>query len=293
MLYPSESRADRRELADAELRVREAAEALEADAQALAAALGRDSSPAAALRYRLQKDIAECEVAFANAKALAGRTQRAENELSRVVIGAIPAVMFSAVALFVIYVFLWQPLTDSTFGDSRWAAGLFILAPLLVALSAGWAYVAMYEMGDPGKWRAVGRRLAAAICLPIVAVAIWAAFIRPDQEVRSDAAVVWAAYTARFPEGELDKPFIAERRDKYVTICASRRGPDFLCLEIDLNRSAGRQVAGGFDTPIVEDASVDYGDPEPGPRGGGGAGSVPAMSYEPRNCFGNTIACAE
>jgi len=185
---------------------------------------------------------------------------------------------FSAIATLLIYVFLWDPIKDRDFGSPPGWELIFLLPILLGAVAAS-VWLVVDWLGGLGDWFE-GRLLwvAAALALPIIALAIWAIWLRPAHAIQDEALAVWKRYTARMPPALVADPFINDRDGKYVTMCGGQRPPPYFCLEILTSWPSGKQVVGGFKAKTIED--VFYGEP-----------GSPVYEYEPYDCFGDAIVC--
>jgi hypothetical protein len=173
---------------------------------------------------------------------------------------------FSAVASFLILVYLWQPLDDGLLRRPTWHAGVVALA--MLALFGTFLTVGVVDLTSTRS------KIVAACVLPLVCLAGWAVYQRPAHAIQQEALTVWDRYTHRFPAGHLGEPGIVERWDHdQLIVCASER-PDDFCLQMALDDPAGKEVAGGFRTRYIEEYEG-------------------VVSYDAYDCFGATIACPE
>lgn len=182
-----------------------------------------------------------------------------------------------------LYVFLWQPIQQSDFGEPRFHAGLIFL-PLLAfgAQAALQGAITSYH-------KAPSRLVVSAVALPLTMVAVWSVAFRPMHADFNKASQAFDSFAQRVPAGDLHDRFVDFHEGSRVVICA-KQGPasrdrwHASCIGVDTDAAAHDRVYGGYRlasnrTSVGEDTDAS-GDP------------YYSEEPEPYDCFG-AIGCAK
>lgn len=170
--------------------------------------------------------------------------------------------------------------------DYAWLGGESILQFILGLFLAAWVVIPLCAWAAGSKeWKLSRSTPVIVLVLPAILLGGWLIFLRADHERQKEGFAAFDRYFQRVPDSKLGTPFFtyANQFDKdLTTICADlgkQDSSDYICAELDLDRSKGKQITGGFQTRYIESDSYE--------------GSDPIIFYEGHDCWGTSLECDE